>query len=224
MRVQDSIYQLYINQEKERIIPAENCEEIVVDLDVFNEAIRDTENRLNSKLVNGKCSRFLLEQIARHRLNIGEKFGDRIEFYNASEILDTIEAVEDGSVPCDPFARTPDLIGYCKTHHGAFSSVGYSIVRNVRDFWFKNGEIRSEREKEFQEILDKCRSREISVIANAMHTMAMGTRELRGEWIISKELNSIKYYLCLASHKEGDQYIFDEKLKKCRAEFPELIG
>ncbi len=226
MRVQDIIFQHYVDQEKERIITLDKIREKEVVAEEFDLAIVDTEERLRCKLVNGKCSRLLIEQIARHRLNIGEKFADRIEFYNASEILDTIEGLENDNVRHDPFERTAELIGYSKTHHGAFSSIGYSVVRNVRNFWFKHGtsgEIRPEREEEFQEIISEYESNGISAIASAMHSKAMGTRDLKGEWIIFKESNSIKYYLCLASHKEGDLNIFNQKIKKCQIEFPDLI-
>lgn len=223
MRVQDIIYRHYIDQEKERIIAVENCQEIAVQIEELNDAIIDTQNRLDCKLINGKCSRLLVEQIARHRLNIGEKFNDKIEFYNASEILDTIESLENNLIQHKPFERTPDLIGYSKAHHGAYSSIGYSIVRNIREFWYSNGQIRRKLEEDFQKIVGEYESHGISAIANAMHSKALGTKELKGEWIIFKELNSVKYYLCLASHSENDQDIFDNKLKKGLTEFPGLI-
>ena len=63
-------------------------------------------------------------------------------------------------------------------------------------------------------------------ILNAMHNKAISeraaNRELKGEWLIYKWVENKNYYLCLATHKERDQNIFENKLKPCLMEFPEL--
>ncbi|WPR71430.1 hypothetical protein SLW70_16065 [Flavobacterium sp. NG2] len=176
---------------------------------------------MSVRLIEGKCSRLLLEQIARHRLNIGEKFNERIEFYNASEIIDILDLLENDKVNYTDFTGEV-LIGFSKTHHGTYSGNGYSIVRNIKEYWFKKGNIRRELQNEFQQISNDYGHQGISVILNVMHSSAMSKKELRGEWIVFKKHKGKKYYLCLASHYEDDKKIFEEKLMKCLTEFPEL--
>lgn len=61
-----------------------------------------------------------------------------------------------------------------------------------------------------------------------MHKKAVYNRKLKGEWLIYKIVNNKKYYLCLASHREGvnriesDKNIFKNKISKCLLEFPKL--
>ena len=221
MEIHKVIYQHLIEQEDRRLIHSDKCEENEIERANLDEAILDTKNRLSVKLSQGKCSQLLLEQIARHRLNIGEKFNERIEFYNASEILDILELLESDNVNYTDFTGEI-LIGYSKTHHGTYSGNGYSIVRNIKEYWFKKGNIRNEHQNEFQQIRSDYEHHGISAILNMMHSRAMGKKELKGEWIVFKKHDGRKYYLCLASHYEDDKTIFEDKLMKCLTEFPEL--
>jgi len=154
-------------------------------------------------------------------LHLGERFGEKIEFYNSSAILDRIELLEANKVECEPFERN-DLKGFYKTHHGIYASFGYSVVMNIRQYWYKKDQIRSERKGEFDQIVSEYKEN-VSAILNTMHSHALAYRDLKGEWIILAQKNGIKYYLCLAAHKEGDPVIYETKLKRCLAEFPELI-
>ncbi|MGS2763764.1 hypothetical protein [Sinomicrobium sp. M5D2P9] len=220
--IQKVLYQHYVNQEEVRLITFNKNSENEIDKDKYEEAILDTRKRLDVKLINGKCSQFIIEQIARHRMNIGEKYSGKIEFYNASEILDMIERLENNRSMYTDFTGLV-LNGFSKIHHGAYSGLGYSLVRNIREFWFKKGVIRKERQEDFKRILLKHEVDGISAIAIAMQSYALNTRELKGEWIIFKQLDNKKYYLCLASHTEKDEIIYETKLKKCLMEYPELI-
>lgn len=223
MDIQQVIYNHFIEQENKRLIHYDMCKESEVERVNLDNAILDTINRLSIRLIKGKCSSFLTEQIARHRLNIGEKFNNRVEFYNASEIIDMLEYLENDKVNYTDFTGKI-LIGFSKTHHGAFSGIGYSLIRNIKEYWFKNGSIRNERQNEFQQITTEYGHLQISAVLNAMHSKALANRELRGEWIVFKKHEDKKYYLCLASHYEDDKTIYENKLLKCLVEFPELNG
>lgn len=89
--------------------------------------------------------------------------------------------------------------------------------------------MRKSKIEEFEKILDKYKNENLSAIAIEMHQKAMGNKELKGEWLIYKIMNGKKYYLCLASHREGkdrkesDENIFKNKIAKCLVEFPELM-
>lgn len=221
MEIQKVIYQHFIEQENKRFIYYDECKVSEVERANLESAILDTKNRLSIRLTKGKCSSLLLEQIARHRLNIGEKFNKRIEFYNASEIIDMLEFLENDKINHTDFTGNI-LIGFSKTHHGTFSGNGYSVVRNIKEYWFKNGNIRNERQNEFQQIISDYEHFGISTVLNTMHSKAIANKELRGEWIVFKKHKGKKYYLCLASHYEDDKTIFERKLMKCLTEFPEL--
>jgi hypothetical protein len=221
MEIHKVIYQHLIEQENRRLIFYDYCEETEIRRENLGSAILDTKNRLSVRLTQGKCSRLLIEQIARHRLNVGEKFNERIEFYNASEILDMLEFLENDKVKHTDF--TGEILnGFSKIHHGTYSGNGYSTVRNIKEYWFKKGNIRNEHLNEFQQIWSDYEHHGISAILNMMHSKAMGKKELKGEWIVFKKHEGKKYYLCLASHYEDDKTIFEEKLMKCLTEFPEL--
>lgn len=221
MTIEKSIYQHYLNQEAKRLISEPKCESSEYVQDEFKKAIIDTEQRLEVKLKNGLCSKLLKEQISRHRLNLGEKFNQKVEFYNASEIIDIIGFVEKNQLKGTEFKKEI-LVGYSKIHHGTYSGIGYSIIRNIKEYWYKNGKIRRSRRESFNELLNKYERHGIVPVANAMHTRAMNSKELKGEWIIFKNFNGKKYFLCLATHTEGDEFIYETKIKPCLEEFPEL--
>lgn len=174
------------------------------------------------------CSEFLINQFTIHKANLGEKYGDKIEFYNVSEILNLIEKIENDKLVSLPYDKEP-LKGYLHIHHNACSGFGASLVRNVKEYWFsRNGVIRPHRVEEFEEILNQHSNGKISTVAIMMHQKAVFNRDLRGEWLIYGIVDNKKHYLCLASHREGinriesDENIFLNKISKCLLEFPEL--
>lgn len=46
--------------------------------------------------------------------------------------------------------------------------------------------------------------------------------KLTGEWIVFAKFNDLNYYLCIGSHKAGDQKIFDRIFEHCTRDFPDL--
>lgn len=220
--ISDLIYDDLSLQESESNIGLEKVEEISIDEKKFNISISDVEQRLDIKLVTGKCSNVLINQLARHYCMLGELFKDKVEFYNSSEILNLIEYLEKDKQAGTTFNRSV-LKGYMHIHHGAFATFGYSLVRNVKEYWFnKNKKIKRERTSEYQSIVSLY-PENIVAIANMMHQTAILNKNLRGEWLIYKIVDNRKYYLCLATHNEGDEKIFNDKIRKCVEQFPELI-
>lgn len=228
------IYKRFSVLEESKRITVDQTKTFEVESKTYQEAISDIEKRLEIKLRSGKCSRVLINQLARHQCNLGEVFvektGDtlyeKIEFYNSSELCDLIELVEQKKRNGDDFNGSV-LKGFSKIHHGAYSSNGYSTVRNIKEFWFtKNGRIRLNLENRFQEILEEYEIYSIAEIMNQMHSIAMIDRsrnnELKGEWLVYSKVGARNYYLCLATHKEGDDNIWKNRIKPCLLEFPEL--
>ena len=125
------IYEHLCKQESNRLIANENTEGISISSTEFEEIRNDVIERLKIKLKTGVCSELLIEQFARQKANLGERFGDKIEFYNVSEILNLIEKIEDDELVGNPFNKLP-LKGCLHIHHNAYSAFGSSIVRNSR--------------------------------------------------------------------------------------------
>jgi len=214
-------------QENHRNISLEKTELMAIDTEWLLSCENDIRERLKIKLSKGFCSKILIEQLSFHKANYGEKFGDKVECFNASEILNLIENLENKKVAGLPF--TGELLKpYLHIHLSPFSSLGYSLVRNIKEFWFKKGTIRDEKSKEFEEIVKKYNTENLSAIANEMHQKAISNKDLKGEWLIYRTENDINYYLCLASHREGknrkesDANIFKIKIAKCLTEFIQL--
>lgn len=221
-----------------RTVHLSDCNIISVNNEKIESSILDIKNRLNVKLNNnGKCSEFLINQLAMHQCGLGELFLIKenkddidiistIEFYQSSEILNLIENLEI-SAEENLFNRKNSPFegkGISKTHHGAFNTLGASLIINVRNYWFKkNGQLQKDKESEFDEIHNKYNLGTITSIQHAMHQKAIHSKQLTGEWLIYKRYNDINYYLCLAKHNEGDQEIYDSKILKCFQEFPELM-
>ena len=225
MELQDLIFEHLTEQQEGRPITPDKVMEYFANNDKYQDCKCDIQERLKVKLNTGKCSNLLVQQLTRHRCNLGEAFGEKIEFYNTSELCDLIELIELGKVDGEPF-NGDILRGFHKTHHGAYSGYGYSFVRNIKEFWFKNKKIKPVLISDYQEILNKYGEQNISVIMNVMHTKAMHDKsvkgELKGEWLIYKKMRNCNYYLCLATHDEGDEEIRSSKLEPSLLEFPEL--
>lgn len=221
------IYEHLCEQEINRLITIEKTETISID-SIENEEFRsDIKERLKVKLKTGVCSEFLINQFILHQAKEGEKYGDKNEYYNVSEFFNIIEKIEDNELVGRPFDKQP-LKGYLHIHHNACAGFGSSLVRNVKEYWFKNGIIRPQRVEEFEEILNQHSNGKLSTIAIMMRQKAVFNRNLRGEWLIYRIVDNKKYYLCLAAHREGidraesDKNIFLNKISKCLLEFPEL--
>jgi len=216
-----TIYNHFVKEEIKRNISIEKTKEITVDSKELNKFKLDTIERFKIKLKTGKYSEFILEQLAIHRGGYGEKFGNKIEYYNASEILDLIELLENNQINGTSF-KHPPLKGCLHIHHSPYASLGYSIERNIREYWFSNKKIKKVKREEFERIVTKYGKKNISPILNTMHQEVISKKELRGEWLIYKKYNGKNYYLCLASHNEGDRNIFNNKISKCFSEFSEM--
>lgn len=228
----DEIHQLlyqHLSKNENRLnITLDKTAPIEIDTEILNNCEIDIKERLKIKLVSGICTSLLIEQLSFHKANYGEKFGDKVEFFNSSEILELIERLENKKVHGLPFNNEP-LKSYLHIHLSPYSSLGYSIVRNVREYWFnQKGEIKSSKIDDFEKILERHKDATLSAIAIQMHLKAIASKDLKGEWLIYKVSNGKNFYLCLASHREGkdrkesDRNIFNEKITKCLIEFPEL--
>ena len=115
----------HLNSEIDNLLIAnDNVETFEYDVQLFQDAIEKVRERIKVKLKSGKCSEVLIEQLARHQSNLGESFGDKIEFYNVSEICDIIELVEnedlDKVLPERRFFRRDVLVGFLKIHHSSW--------------------------------------------------------------------------------------------------------
>ncbi|MDI6049005.1 hypothetical protein QLS31_04105 [Flavobacterium sp. XS2P24] len=226
-QILEIIYSHLCNEENYRLITIEKTEPTSISSYEYEEFRKDVKERLKIKLKTGLCSEFLINQLAIHKANLGEKYSDKIEFYNVSEILNLIEKIENDKLVGLPYNKEP-LKGYLHIHHNTYSGFGASLVRNVKEYWFKNGVIRPHRVEEFEEILNQHSNGKLSTVAIMMHQKAVFNRNLRGEWLIYRIVDSKKYYLCLASHREGvdrvksDENIFVNKISKCLLEFSEL--
>lgn len=189
-------------------------------------AKKDIEERLRVKLKTGRVSNFLIQQLAIHGGGYGEKFGDKIEFYQSAEICNVIELIENDTLIGEPFTRV--LHGNFKVHHGTYSSLGYSIIRNIKEYWFHKNKIRPERKIEFSDLATQFGNVNRSALMNTLHSKAMMTKSktgtLKGEWIVYRIHNDVKYYLCLAAHMEGDDFILKEKINVAIIDFPELLN
>jgi hypothetical protein len=223
------LYKGLCEQEENRLITVEKMETISIDSIEYEVFINDIIERLNVKLKTGVCSEFLINQLVLHKANKGEKYGDKIEFYNVSEILNLIEKIENNEIVGLPYNNEP-LKGYLHIHHNAYAGYGSSLVRNVKEYWFsRNGVIHPKKIEEFGKIVKQHSNGKLSTVAIIMHQKAVYNRKLKGEWLIYKIANNKKYYLCLASHREGvnriesDKNIFKNKISKCLLEFRELI-
>lgn len=220
-KVAEVIYNHLCQQETNRFVSEDKTEKFNVPSDEIAKLTSCVKERIKIKLKTGKCSSLLIEQLVLHIENYGEKFKDKIEYYNASEIFDLIENLENDKVSGTDFERNI-LNGFSHIHHNSYASMGYNIVRNVKEYWFKKKKIRNEKIDDFKQIVEKFGTNNISAIAITMHNKAIFNKDLRGEWLIYKIMNGLKYYLCLSTHVEGDEFIYNEKIKPCLIEFPEL--
>jgi hypothetical protein len=214
---------------------SEQVEEYEIPQIDLGNSIEDIKQRLRFKLKTGYCSSVLIEQLAKHRLNLHEKFGNEFHHYHFPTILDTIRTIENGyENNVRPFKK-PLLSGLKHIHHNSNTF----IVQNMLGCWRKKFKghneitlqnkllegIYDELLKEYPE--DIAQKKSLSVLLSKIQYESKFRifKEQTGEWIVFAEKNCTNYYLCLATHQESkdftDQVILD-RLQDCFLEFPEL--
>lgn len=221
MEVAEIIYQNLNLLLKELEITLDKVEEYQIEPEVFHQAVEDVKQRLLVKLRSGVCSQLLIEQLARHKCNLGENFNGKIEFYHLSTLLEYIELIENNERIGKPFTRLP-LKGFYHVHHSPIAGKGYPYIRNIIEYWYHNGKIKPQKQAIFDSLVKKFGPKQTSTIFNSMKNQVLFGSKMNGEWMIYKELSGKKYYLCLATHYEGDENIYDNKIVPCLKEFPEL--
>ena len=181
--------------DKNRLSVAD-VEQVAFDEAKYDAAINDVRQRLKVKLLTGFCSSVLVNQIARHYCNLGERFANTIEFYHGSTILDTIELLETGKLKGEEFTKSQLIGGLYKEHHSALSQIN-SIATNISHGI--NEEIVESAKNRFGDSLFG--------LLNSIHSETINKRKrkgkLTGEWIVFTKIGSVNYYLCLATHQEG---------------------
>jgi hypothetical protein len=193
----------------------------------INPSSIDIQQRLNEKLQTGKCSSVIINQIALHSLGGYEKFGDEIHQYHFPSILNTIEYIEkDIPIKIVAFKHKP-LLGLKHAHHNSNTFAIQNMLNHWKSMVGKNNEI------EFQNNLLESIHNDISnesqqekvlqiLLQKVLYaSKARNSNKHSGEWIVFGVINDVKYYLCLGTHNEDDQDIY-ERLKKCLDEFPIL--
>ena len=194
-----------------------DVKEVPFDETRYCEAVEDVRQRLNVKLSTGFCSSVLVNQIARHYCNIGERFADTIEFYHGSTILDTIELLEKGKLKGEEFTKSQLIGGLYKEHHSALSQIA-SISTNI-NHGINEGIVESAKKRS---------GNSLSGLLNSVHSDTINKRKrtgkLTGEWIVFVKIGSVNYYLCLATHQEGkgEAEIIYKKILPTFAEFTVL--
>lgn len=218
------IKRIYDEMEKSYKVTIDKVNVIEVSEEKLNEAYQDIVERLDVKLINGKCSQVLLNQLARHHCDIGERFGDSVEFYFSRNIIEIIELLENDKYQARQFERANSLIkGLWKSHHNGRSQF-YAYSKNIKQYWFKrNGDLK----RDISGIIEKYPDN-LSAVMTEMQYQALHEKhknnEMTGEWIVFAKYNDINYYLCLAVHEgsgENDINTYNI-LAPCFDEFPEL--
>lgn len=210
-------------------------------------SIEDIKKRLNIKLKTGRCSSVLIQQLARHHLQLYEKFGNETHQYHLPTILETLECFDNGQKMNVRTFNGKLLSGLMHIHHNSTTF----RVKNIGNHWkekcrirFKNKKkIKPKDEIQFQnelliniynELL-KLHPPEIAqekahiVLLCNLHneTMFNNTENQTGEWIVFTKNKGINYYLCLATHNEvkpDKDNIIIKRIEPCLTEFPELVN
>jgi hypothetical protein len=145
--IADRCYQTHRMQLESTVIKPETCSKFQVSETKSDSARNDLNQRLSIKLrANGKVSDILKRQLLQHHLQSGEKYIIKdlhdqeqllIEYYQSGEILDIIELIEKKKFSKErkPF-NGKWLKGLRHAHHGAYSTIGYSAVKNCINYWY----------------------------------------------------------------------------------------
>lgn len=125
------VSQIIMQNKDTGIFSESDFETIEVPFEKIEAAEDNIRKRLNVKMLTGKYSNVLIEQLARHSLSMYEKFGNEIHCYHMPSILDIIEAIEHGhNINIRPFSKMP-LLGLKHAHHNSNTFV----VQNIRNTW-----------------------------------------------------------------------------------------
>jgi len=141
-------------------------------------------------------------------------------------VVEEIEVLEGkrqsiGTKPATQFKKDP-LKGLWHKHF--FSA--HFVPRNLRNQLGKNGI-----KDLVEDVLDPTKSPVVTVdmineLSKRLVTGSLEKREtqdkLTGEWIVFAKHDGKNYYLCISTHKEGDQVIYDQISSMCFEQFPFL--
>lgn len=217
------------------IFVEDHLEECEISPDVFQKAKDDVEQRLKVKVKLGKCSSVLVHQLTRHSLQIFEKYGNEIHHYHFATILDTIELVDQGhKMNVRNFNKQP-LAGLKHIHHNSNTFIAQNMVNCWKEKYGNNDEVSFQNVllqeiytgllNDFPKEIAQKKSLTILLTKILYESKFRKVKKQTGEWIVFAQKDNTNYYLCLATHKESedftDQVIYD-RLEPCLTEFPEL--
>ncbi len=194
-------------------------------------SLQSVNIEIDYKLKTGKCSRVLRKQLAIHRMNGYEKYKDRYHHYHYATIRDIMEAIEAGNqVNIRPF-NGKILAGLKHFHHSSETF----LKKNILNYWEKK--TKGKNEIEYQngllsiiQVELKCKrgvedvnEKLLQGLLNQIHSESnfRPFDKKTGEWVVFAELDGVKYYLCLATHDEPDEDIY-QRILPCLTEFEEL--
>ncbi len=150
-------------------------------------------------------------------------------FGDAAKILAEVKHLEGvgrsvGTRPAEQFKKRP-LLGLYKKHYlvGGLASVGRNILLSA-----------GKKKREFRRIAEKHHNAATSHIPFAiiakniaddvtkLYAERSSTQDLTGNWIVFAQHEGKTYYLCLATHDEGDDTIAARIKDGCCTQFPLL--
>lgn len=166
-----------------------------------------------------RISNLLLAQLyVYHSLRIQSIYDITDEIKYLEGITERTSTVEAG-----PFTRGKFLKGFWKKH---FFNARF-IPRNLRNYLSS-----TTGRKAFEDCVSEAFSQnqgdfiDEKTLNTISYFVTFGAFQrksaLTGEWIIFGKYNGQNYYLCIASHREGDETIRNKILNMCSTEFPFL--
>ncbi|TRW27088.1 hypothetical protein FMM05_00105 [Flavobacterium zepuense] len=210
-------------------------EKFEVDDSDFDAATEDIRQRLNVRLKHARYSTVLVEQLARHKLNIYEKFGNELHAYHFQTILDIIEQVENGAVMNVRDFRNEPLAGLKHIHHNSNTFIAQNMLNTWREKYGKKDEVTFQNSlltNIFYKLLDEyspavAQQKALTFLLNRIlyESKFRPLKKQTGEWIIYTQHDGTNYYLCLATHQEAKDFgdeVVAQRLQPCFKEFPEL--
>ncbi len=152
--------------------------------------------------------------------------------YNIHTIVDEIKVIEGIhhlSMTKSPtkFKRLP-LQGLWHTHH--FQSK--FVPKNISSYWGFQNDKTPKFDKMIDTVFNDLNSEYVTdeALAKISHKIVFDAyqhrvkdKQITGEWIIFAKHEGRNYYLTLASHKEGDQNIYNRIVNYCSSQFPFLF-
>lgn len=143
------------------------------------------------------------------------------------EILQAVTHLERGEPPggIKPATRFdyPPLMGFWHKHYFAAPFIPHNILTALG----KRGMRRVLEETMCSSDSPVITNEMISELARRIANEPLEKRHregaLTGEWIVFVKHDGRPYYLCLTTHKAGDQEVHDRIMQHCRADFPDLL-